>query len=569
MAQLVLPLLAAAVVHGAILEPSTTIYLEPNFSGLSLDLGLIDSNTSLPWSHGIQSVRVASGYEFVGYESPAFRGSYMIWDRAAPDMGTLWSARILSFRVRPQTNELTIAPNNKQNIVSVYQAPTFDGGVLDLHISTGEISPPFYRNISSIRVTPGFVFVGYDGPNQTGATHSWSADSIYLDSWARRIVSYQVHPATTPPITMDPVTSVAPTPAPTPAASTNCKRAIARQEGSWALTVVDTVIILASAGGIVVLVVAIAVCVLRRVKAARQKSPLSHASTSRDTTSAAGSLQFDSIYKLAIDGSALQLDQLIGCGAFAEVWRGSFQSQVVAVKTLLSNRSTNQEIQDFVLEIALMASFESPYIVSVLGATWTRPSDLKCIMEYMNMGDLKDHLAHHGPNAYPWAQKVSAIQSIVHGLVYLHSLNIIHRDLKSRNILLDSKKGVKLVDFGVAKEDTHATMTTGVGTFRWMAPEVLQDSYYTVAADMYSFGMVLSEFDAHHIPYQNVKNAKTGMPLVDTAIIGAVMNGVLRPTFSADCPPCILDIAHACLAHDPTDRPTAFQVAAMLRDLEL
>ncbi|RHY94088.1 hypothetical protein DYB26_015747, partial [Aphanomyces astaci] len=179
---------------------------------------------------------------------------------------------------------------------------------------------------------------------------------------------------------------------------------------------------------------------------------------------------------------------MIGTGAFANVFHGSFQGRAVAVKMLLKSRtSTVSQIQSFVHEIQLMSQFDSPYIVNLVGAAWTRADDLKCVMEFMDGGDLKEYLDTHSSQEFAWADKYVHLLSIADGLCYLHSMNVIHRDVKSRNVLLDSTKGTKLTDFGISKEDIQATRTVGVGTFRWMAPEVLQDQGYDVSADIYSF----------------------------------------------------------------------------------
>ncbi|CAK4199483.1 unnamed protein product [Aphanomyces euteiches] len=229
------------------------------------------------------------------------------------------------------------------------------------------------------------------------------------------------------------------------------------------------------------------------------------------------------------------------------------------------HRATPTQLESFVREIQLMAQFDSPYIVSLIGAAWTRPSDLKCVMELMDGGDLRDCLNATTSQTLSWRVKIDHIHSIVEALVYLHSLNIVHRDIKSRNVLLDSSKPAKLTDFGISKEDIPATMTVGVGTFRWMAPEVIQCQNYTVAADIYSFVMVLSEFDTHLIPYEDVTNSVNGEPLGDTLIMVQVVAGTLKPSFSHACPAWIRDLAMQCLSFNPSERPTAMQLSYIVR----
>ncbi|EQC30158.1 TKL protein kinase [Saprolegnia diclina VS20] len=287
-----------------------------------------------------------------------------------------------------------------------------------------------------------------------------------------------------------------------------------------------------------------------------------HTNTDAPMSTAMQEIHSRSLEELApikLDDSSLQLKSILGSGASADVWFGYYRGDAVAIKRFV-HRDSADDTQAFVDEIQLLQRLDSPYIVRMIGASWTRPTDLKCILEYMDQGDLREFLLHHTPIEFNWAAKTRSLWALAKGMVYLHANTIIHRDLKSRNVLLDSKKGTKLTDFGVARVDVQATMTAGVGTFRWMAPEVLMYGRYSVAADIYSFGMLLSEYDTHAIPYDDKINPTTGLPLVDTAIMARVLEGSIQPTFSASCPDWIYNMAMACLKFDPNDRPTATEL---------
>ncbi|OWZ18097.1 TKL protein kinase, partial [Phytophthora megakarya] len=161
-------------------------------------------------------------------------------------------------------------------------------------------------------------------------------------------------------------------------------------------------------------------------------------------------------------------------------------------------------------------------------------------------------------------EKARVALDVSHALTYLHCLDpmVLHRDLKSKNILLDRRWRAKLTDFGVSRERSDRTMTAGVGTSLWMAPEVMMGERYDEKADLFSFGVVLSELDTHKLPYASAKVTETGRVIPDTAILQLVSSGRLSVDFTPPASPALEAMVHlgkACVAFEPDARPTASQ----------
>ncbi|EQC30936.1 TKL protein kinase, variant 2 [Saprolegnia diclina VS20] len=330
--------------------------------------------------------------------------------------------------------------------------------------------------------------------------------------------------------------------------------AVATSSGSEAPVLVGAVV------GVLLLLVLVVTCVRRQRRSRVMKEASNFDELATATSGSVSSLQlnFDDLELLRLDDQVLVKSSFVAEGAFGQVWRGQYRDDPVAIKTLLPGRASRDAIVSLVSEIQLAAKMDSPFIVRLRGAAWRIPSELQMVSEWMDRGDLKVVLE---TSLLPWEDKVACMLSIAEGLVYLHSMEVIHRDLKSRNVLLDSVKGTKLADFGASREMTTETMTNGVGTYRWMAPEILRDTHYTSAADVYSFGVVLSELATHRTPYYDVCNDQ-GYPLAETAIISRVAQGVLQPTIPPElCPHWVRELALACLSMAPEDRPSAIQVA--------
>ncbi|OQR80507.1 kinase [Thraustotheca clavata] len=231
------------------------------------------------------------------------------------------------------------------------------------------------------------------------------------------------------------------------------------------------------------------------------------------------------------------------------------------MKSLIHHTNNALQVIKFIQEIQLISKLDSPYIVKFVGVSWSHPSDLQLVTEFIDGGDLRVNLEKNKKGSFSWKFKVKCACQVAQALAYLHTRNpsIIHRDLKSRNVLLTSTKDAKLTDFGISRENTTNTLTAGIGTYRWMAPEVLNDDSYSEFADIYSFGVVMTELSNEIVPYSDVFNS-VGKPLPDTALMAKVMCGDLRPTFAANTPQWFIDLGTQCLLHDQKERPTAFDL---------
>ncbi|KAG6586692.1 TKL protein kinase [Phytophthora cinnamomi] len=188
----------------------------------------------------------------------------------------------------------------------------------------------------------------------------------------------------------------------------------------------------------------------------------------------------------------IEVGELVSRGAFGEVYEGVFKDKRVAVKMLSAEtRGEIRLVNNFLAEAKLTASMDHPHVVHFIGVAWDTLSDLCVVMEYMEGGDLRSLLSEYEQSGHPVCidrEKATIALQVCHALTYLHSLSppVIHRDLKSRNILLSRDFEAKLTDYGISREKLDQTMTAGVGTSLWMAPEVMLGEKYDDKADIFS-----------------------------------------------------------------------------------
>ncbi|KAG7384803.1 hypothetical protein PHYPSEUDO_002189 [Phytophthora pseudosyringae] len=261
----------------------------------------------------------------------------------------------------------------------------------------------------------------------------------------------------------------------------------------------------------------------------------------------------------------IELGRLLSRGAFGEVWACRYAGKKVAVKRLLQTKKhTFQETEKFTNEIQLTASLNHPNIVRFIGVAWSSLENLAMVEEYLPRGDLQKYLKRNG-DLMTWAiDKIDMAIGIARAIDYLHRREVIHRDIKARNILLTKRLQPKLIDFGTSRLWEPNDMSAGVGTPYWTAPEVLESTEYTEKADIYSFGVLLTEMDTCEAPYRNIMGAN-GDQMKPFHILKEVVDGKLRPRLTAGCPQRIRKAADACFQHDPELRPSA---SALVRLLE-
>jgi serine/threonine protein kinase len=278
-----------------------------------------------------------------------------------------------------------------------------------------------------------------------------------------------------------------------------------------------------------------------------------------------------------IPGSDLKLGRCISRGGFGLVFVGDLRGRQVAVKKIRNDRTVETEqIEQFIREISLIATLHHPRIVEFIGVSWeTSLADLAAVTELMERGDLRNVTRGFKRRGYrlTWeAHKMRIALHVAQALEYLHSRTpaVVHRDLKAKNVLLNVEMEAKLSDFGIARErpdEAMQMMTAGIGTSFWIAPEVLMGRDYDERADIYSFGVVLSELDTDDYPYWNASNPPQGKAQ-ENEILRQVAAGDRRPAFSSDCPASVLSLAARCLQAEPSDRPSAAELVVLLQKLE-
>mmetsp|Transcript_14728 Transcript_14728/g.23013 ORF Transcript_14728/g.23013 Transcript_14728/m.23013 type:complete len:743 (-) Transcript_14728:55-2283(-) len=235
-------------------------------------------------------------------------------------------------------------------------------------------------------------------------------------------------------------------------------------------------------------------------------------------------------------------------GTFAEIYKAQWCGVEVAVKRLpFSYKIDSEKLKDLKKEAELMRQLRHPNVLLYLGTCFPAPSeDIWLVMEFLSCGSLFSLI--HSNAELNFERIKSFCEDTAKGMLYLHTRepSILHRDLKSQNLLLDETWRVKVSDFGLSCT-LRSPDQASCGTPAWSAPEVLRGSACTTQSDVYSFAIVVWELLSRAVPYEG----KSGMEVV----LG-VSSKHLRPSFGLAVPPQWREFIMECWDENPNVRPS-------------
>ncbi|CAI0396094.1 unnamed protein product [Linum tenue] len=254
-----------------------------------------------------------------------------------------------------------------------------------------------------------------------------------------------------------------------------------------------------------------------------------------------------------IDRRLLKIGERIASGSCGDLFRGVYIGQDVAIKILRAEHLSASQEEEFSQEVSILREVQHINVVRFVGAS-TRSPHLCIVTEYMPGGSLYDYL-HENHKTLKLPQLLKFAIDVSKGMEYLHQNNIIHRDLKTANLLMDTDNVVKVADFGVARfQNQGGVMTAETGTYRWMAPEVINHQPYDQKADVFSFAIVLWELVTAKVPYESMTPLQAAL-------------GGLRPELPQNIHPKLLDIMQRCWEKDPDKRPSFSEITIELEKL--
>ncbi|XP_071730365.1 probable serine/threonine-protein kinase SIS8 isoform X2 [Rutidosis leptorrhynchoides] len=251
----------------------------------------------------------------------------------------------------------------------------------------------------------------------------------------------------------------------------------------------------------------------------------------------------------------------IPVGSCGEVYRSEWNGTEVAVKKFMNQDISGDGLTQFKGEVEIMLRLRHPNVVLFMGAV-TRPPNLSILTEYLPRGSLF-RLLHRSDVQLDERRRMRMALDVAKGMNYLHTSNpiIVHRDLKTPNLLVDNNWVVKVCDFGMSrmKHNTFLSSKSTAGTPEWMAPEVLRNEPSNEKCDVYSFGVILWELATLCIPWTEMNSMQ---------VVGAVGFQFRHLHIPENIDHMVAQIISDCWHLEPHSRPSFKEIIARLRNLK-
>uniref|UniRef100_A0A5B7A535 Protein kinase domain-containing protein n=1 Tax=Davidia involucrata TaxID=16924 RepID=A0A5B7A535_DAVIN len=253
---------------------------------------------------------------------------------------------------------------------------------------------------------------------------------------------------------------------------------------------------------------------------------------------------------------------ILGQGSFGPVYKATIPAGgVVAVKVLASN--SKQGEKEFQTEVSLLGRLHHRNLVNLVGYCVDKGQHM-LIYEFMSNGSLANLLYSEEEQIFSWEERLQIALDISHGIEYLHDgavPPVIHRDLKSANILLDQSMRAKVADFGLSKEEVFDGRNSGLkGTYGYIDPMYISTNKFTMKSDIYSFGIILFELITAIHPHQNLMEY-INLAGMSSDGVDEILDKQLVGKSNLEEVRSLASIAHKCLHNSPRKRPSIGEVS--------